>query len=186
MFLIRAITLIVFVLGISLFLACGGKTYDDDQILRPNVNSDGNLDATGDNSNSVTDDGLKLKKLVNLPYEPEENLWQEYGIDGKPLNPEAPAEGSRLLVVMQFSIDDTAALLMRLQANGEGKERDIDPQDWFPAEIIAKSQTRGDSAIKGVEYEATDFFRPPYSQGTITYLDDTNFFVLDLSSDRKE
>ncbi|MDQ3042529.1 MAG: hypothetical protein M3R11_09180, partial [Acidobacteriota bacterium] len=59
---------------------------------------------------------------------------------------------------------------------------DIDAEDWFPPELVAKSQESGDASLKGIGYAANDFLQPPYSNGRLTRINDTDYFVLELFS----
>ncbi len=61
-------------------------------------------------------------------------------------------------------------------------EADIDAETWFPAELIAQSQLSGDESLKGTAFAADDFLHEPYNQGKITRINDTNYFVLELTA----
>lgn len=153
----------------------------DDNSLRPNVNTNFNSDAANANANTAKDDESELDKLINLPFEPEENVWRKAKIQPNGnSNKETAEQGDRLTVVLRFSDENRDAVLAKVKANKPPTETTYDPESWFPAELIAKSETSGDNALKGTSYGSEGFSKPPYTVGPLIHITDTNYFVLDL------
>ena len=52
----------------------------------------------------------------------------------------------------------------------------------LPPELIAQSQGSGDEILKGKSYAANEFFSESYKNGKITRINDTDYFILELTS----
>ena len=121
----------------------------------------------------VKDDPEELEKIIKLPYPPEEATWREEST-GAP-------NSKKLTAVISFTGEDAR----RISESGGGNSvgvTDIEPEAWFPAELIAQSQLSGDETLKGVSFSADAFLQAPYNAGKITRIDSTNYFVLELLS----
>ncbi|MFV0387907.1 MAG: hypothetical protein ACK5NT_04050 [Pyrinomonadaceae bacterium] len=176
--------LIIFV-TLTVISGCGNRNISDANQLRPNINSDFDTGSANADSNTVTDDEITLNSLVTFPFEPTENVWRKDGLNSNGdvnIGISKEAGDKKLTAVLQFSDEDTKALLDNLNAEAKPKAVSFEPESWFPAELIAKSDTTGNSKITGNSYPATDFYKPPFIAGTITYIADTNFFILVLNS----
>ncbi len=141
-----------------------------------------------DNSNSTAataakDDIEELGKIIKLPFVPEEATYNEFDFNNVNSAPRSssPAPNERRLVAVLKFTDDAAK---QIAANAEKYKpvapADIDAENWFPPELVAKSQETGDSSLKGVEYAANDFLQSPFVNGKLTRLNETNYFVLEL------
>ena len=134
----------------------------DDNSLRPDVNTNFNSDAANANANTAKDDEIELDKLIVLPFEPEENVWRKVkGQANENANPGSVQTGDRLTVVLRFSDENTKAVIEKVKANRPPTETTFDAESWFPAELIAKSETSGDNTLKGTSYGAQGFSKPP-------------------------
>ncbi len=174
------VTLILFLS--VMFYSCATPDVDEGEVnrLRPVVNKNANVNVDP-NANVAEDNELKLNSLINLPFEPEENDYREdvIGIqDGRVPSP----TGRKLTAVLKFSTEDTKSLIDQLKEKGTPFETKADSETWFPAELVAKSQTAGDERLKGTGYSAKGFYKPPYSRGSVTHIDDTEYFVLILQT----
>jgi hypothetical protein len=145
--------------------------------LRPEVNKKTNI-TVDPNANIAEDNEVELNSIINLPFDSEENVYREDVLKVTKANPNY----KKLTAVLKFSKDDAEKLLEQLKAEGQPFESKIDPELWFPAELIAKSQTSGDETIKGVGYSGKMFFKAPYNTGSITQIIDTEYFVLILET----
>ena len=168
----------------TLFLiSCTGedRQIDDVNTLRPNINQNVNINENANNNANVAqDDSIKLNELINLPYEPEESPFREDDIKNEAnSNATGTPEGKKLTAVIKFSEEDTQALLSELEQTKSYKMK-IEPDPWFPAELIAKSDMSGDQSISGTGFSADKFFKPPYNAGSIIQINQTNYFVLIL------
>ena len=107
--------------------------------------------------------------LINFTLEPEDIIWQQV---------ESPKK-----IVAVFRLDDEGSkkLIEQLAARSAGAAKSVTVEDWFPAELIASGETTGSSTVDGTAYPADDFYQAPFSQGTITRVSDTDFFVLEIS-----
>ncbi|MGI8786247.1 MAG: hypothetical protein ACR2HG_00615 [Pyrinomonadaceae bacterium] len=156
-----------------------------------NVNVNSSAPNTNQTSNSKTeitakDDIEELGKTVKLPYTPEEATYSEVNLNDKNSAPpfdKSPAPNEKKLVaVLKFSSEDANQIIARAEKYKSPAPADIDAESWFPPELVAKSQETGDESLKGVEYAANDFFQTPFINGRLTRLNDTDYFVLELTS----
>lgn len=144
-----------------------------------------NANSTNQNTNSnsaaaIKDDIEELEMLVKMPFHPEEAVWRE-DVLGKSGDNRVPVPtGKKLTAVLRFLKDDSAKVTAQAEKHKAAAPETINTEKWFPAELIAQSQTSGDETLKGFSYPAADFFNPPYSDGKITRIEGTDYFVLEL------
>ncbi len=153
----------------------------DSNGLRPNINTNFNSNMGNSNANEVDDDEVALNTLVNLPFEPKESVWREEKIEANANSNQEPGEiGSKLTAVLRFSENEIGSLV-----GGSDKApfaTELEAENWFPAELIAKGETSGDHTLKGTAYSAARFFKPPYTSGSLIRIKETDYFVLILQS----
>lgn len=136
--------------------------------------------ANSGNSTSVKDDVDELEMIIKLPFHPEEAVWREEVL-GKTGDNRVPAPTDKKLVaVLRFSKENSDKIAAQAQTFKPVLNETINTESWFPAELIAQSQTSGDETIKGKTYAANEFLNPPYSEGKITRIEGTEYFVLEL------
>ncbi len=156
---------VILALFASLLLstACGNRN---------NANTATNLAAKSpnDNSNAARTNSEELGLVINLPYDPEEVFWKE------------PPAAKRLIAVLKFSKADSDKLAADAVRGGTPQPITLQCENWFPAELIALSEMSGDADLKGTAYSANAFFQAPYNAGRITRIENTDYFVLDLSA----
>lgn len=138
------------------------------------------------NSNSVVaakNDPAELSKIINLPIMPEEADWREEAPDKQTDNSRAAeANDRKMTAVLLYAAEDTPKLIALIEKHKPAQALELEIESWFPAELIAQSQTSGNETIKGNAYAASDFLQSPYSNGKITHISGTNYFVLELST----
>ncbi|MCA1637367.1 MAG: hypothetical protein LC768_03365 [Acidobacteria bacterium] len=126
---------------------------------------------------------VELSKIIKLPLTPEEVTYKEVNsnIDkgGKML---PTTDGKKLIVVLKFSPQDANQIVAQAEKYKPPVGAEIDAENWFPAELVAQSQLSGDETLKGTAYAANEFLQPPFNNGKITRIADTDFFVLELTS----
>lgn len=153
--------------GASFLSGCGGSGNVNQQVnsanQAANINSDSNL---------TKDDTEDLGKIVSLPYVPEETAWRETGSQNT----------KKLIAVLKFSASDAQAIVAQAEKYKPAALAELDAEDWFPPELIAKSQESGDESLKGNTYAANDFISRDYKDAKLTRISDTNYFVLELLS----
>ena len=107
--------------------------------------------------------------LINFTLEPEDLVWRE----DKPKN--------SIIAVLRMDAEDTKKLADQLAQRSPGAPKTVQVEDWFPAELIAQGEIAGGSSVDGNAFPADDFYQAPYSQGTVTRVTGTDFFVIELS-----
>jgi hypothetical protein len=163
---------IFFLLTIILFNACSGNKIAGDNSSVPNSNRTANTIS----EIVARDDVEELSKIIKLPAAPDEATYSEIKLSGGAPN------NLKLVVILKFSTRDANQIATVAEGYKPPALADIDAEDWFPPELVAKSQETGDASLKGVEYAANDFLQPPYASGRLTRINDTNYFVLELFS----
>jgi len=112
----------------------------------------------------------ELGMLVNLPYESDEVYWK---------NDEAK---KKITAVLKFAPNEANRLVSDAVRVREPESVSLTPESWFPPELVAQSELSGDDTIKGKSYAATVFLQDPYNEGRIVRIDDTDYFVLEVSA----
>ena len=135
-----------------------------------------------DNANVFKDNIEELDKIINLPIIPVEATWREDNLDKQNNNNLPVLNGKKLTVVLKFSAEDAQKIVEKIDKTKPVFASDVDAESWFPPELIAKSQESGDENLKGTSYAADNFLLEPYRNGKITRINDTDFFVLELTS----
>ncbi|HMS39726.1 MAG TPA: hypothetical protein PKE69_05830 [Pyrinomonadaceae bacterium] len=153
-----------FCLFCLLFLlsACSSPVSNSSLTINKHNNSNTNTEAT-------KDDIEDFAKIVKLPFQPEEVSWRE-------------SADKKIIAVLKFSAADANNLTTQIEKQKPAQNAGLNAENWFPPELIAQSQQSGDETLKGKEYSAADFFLAPYTKGKITRIDETNYFVLELSA----
>jgi hypothetical protein len=108
--------------------------------------------------------------LLNIAYETEEANWK---IDDN---------NKKLLAVLRFSMEDAAKIVAELGALGPTVDAVIEPEPWFPAELVAQSDLSGDKVLKGTAYPPGTFLQPPFDSGRVTRIAGTDYFVLEANA----
>jgi len=163
----RAKFVYVFLLAIFFFVAC--RENANQNVNRQTANSIEQNASTGENSNLPKDDVAELERTIKLPFHPEEAIWL------------TAANEKKLVAVLKFSSEEANQIVQQAERYKPATQAAIDAENWFPAELIAQSQLSGDETLKGNSYSANDFLQPPFSNGKITRIAETNFFVLELT-----
>ena len=69
-----------------------------------------------------------------------------------------------------------------LGAQGQPKPDTISIEDWFPPEVRSQGDLGGEMTLKGDAYPAGDLLQPPYTEGKVSRVANSNFFVVQLTA----
>lgn len=165
----------VLILVIQILAAC--STQPGTNVSGSRANGQTANSAGGNSSVTETpkDNVEELSTLIKMPFEPEDLVWKEFDASST-----SGKQARRLLAVLQFSAQDTRKLVELLSKAQPGVPVIIPSEVWYPKELTTQSEMGGDEGIKATSFPANDFFQPPYLEGTIARVDDTDFFVLEL------
>lgn len=169
-------------LVITLQCACGGETTGDGA-----VSSTGNSNQIGsgdsEKSNPAQDDPAELGKIIKLPLLPEETIFWEENLNNSEIGNQNPVlKGKKIVAVLRYSPENSAQIISHIEKIKAPIDSEVDAESRFPAELIARSQLSGDESLKGKSYAADDFFQTPYTNGKITRVEGTDYFVLELTT----
>ena len=123
-----------------------------------------------DNSSTPKTNVEELGMLINVPYESEEAFWKE------------DPSHKKIVAVLRFPAGEANRLIVDAEKIRPPQEVSIPSESWFPPELVAQGDISGDSTLKGKSYAANAFFQDSYTDGRITRIDDTEYFVLELST----
>ena len=112
----------------------------------------------------------ELAMLVRLPIQPEEVAWKE------------DPQKKSLTAVLRFSPEDASKMAAEIAKNGQPTRESLTVETWYPAELIAQSELTGESTVTGASYPAEPFLNPPYTKGKISQIENTDYFILQISS----
>lgn len=146
-------------------IACGGsanKTANSDASISTNQ--------TNENANAVRSNVEELGLIVNVPYETEDVAWKE------------DASHKKIIGVLRFASADSSKLVAEAEKIRPPEAVNLPSQTWFPAELIAQSEMSGDDILNGRSYAANQFFQEPFTSGRIVRIENTDYFVLELTS----
>ncbi len=157
----------LFLTSLFLFSACG-RSENANQKAN-SANQAANADS---NSDSTKDDTEEFGRIVSLPYVPEETTWRET----------TSQNTKKLIAVLKFSASDAQAIVAQSEKYKPAAPAELEAENWFPPELIAKSQQSGDESLKGNAYAANDFISREYKDAKLTRINETNYFVLELTN----
>lgn len=175
-------TKLLCVILVSAYFFAGCKTYDNDSnVIRQTTdeNQNAKIKDIGENQSPAKDDAEELGKLIKIPYETEEALWK-IEQNAKLPNSNSGDTATKLIAVLKFKSADAQKIAEQAAQYKPAAEVSINVENWFPPELIAKSQESGDETIKGNRYAPNDFAQPPYQNGSLTHISGTDYFVLEL------
>jgi len=178
------VNLAILSLLIVLFLsACGNNGLTNESNNSSAENANQLAAANTENANSVKDDIAELGKIIKLQLLPEEvNYWEENLTKTDGDSQLIVQNGKKIIAVLKFSPDNAAQLTNQIEKIKSPTDSEIDAESRFPAELIARSQLSGDESLKGKSYAADDFFQTPYTNGKITRIENSDYFVLELTT----
>lgn len=139
--------------------------------------------ASGENANLAKDDIDELGKIIKLPLMPvEANYWEENLNESNAGSQNSAPKGKKIVAVLKFSSENAAQLVNQIEKIRPPSDAEIDAERRFPAELVAQSQLSGDETLKGKSYAADEFLQTPYTNGKITRIENTDYFVLEVTT----
>lgn len=165
-------TILPLILVLISLSSCAGNNQADQN----GTSNQSNAVSSGGNSNAETsqtkDDLEELALVIRLPeIDPEtEVTWREEETQ----NP----QGKKLTAVLLLNDADAG----KFSGSKTGEKVEIDAATWFPAELIAQAPLSGDKMLKGTSFPATDFVNAPYGKGRVIRVDNTNYFIVELTT----
>ena len=147
----------------SMFLAgCGGNAADGAN------NANAAVSSVASNTNKANTNAEELGMLINFAWETEDLAWKKD--DAK----------KALTAAFRLSPEDAKKLSEQLASKGQGAPKEVAVEDWFPAELIAQGESTGAASVPATAYAASDLYQEPYTQGTISRVEGTDYFVIEV------
>lgn len=151
--------LISALLSCSFAIGCGGNS---------SANATSQPGATN-NSNSAKTSVEDLGLIINVPYEAEDAVWKEN------------AARNKLTAVLRFDQEDTAKIVAEAEKVRPAEPTTIASETWFPSDLTVDGEIRGDESMSGRSYAPDQFLQPPYNSGRLVRIDNSDYFVLELT-----
>lgn len=130
---------------------------------------------------SAKNDPVELGKAINLNKEPNELAYKEFTPPQENSdNSITTSTDKKFLAVLKFSPEETERIIERAKKYREPVSVKIDVEKWFPAGLVAQSQSSGDESLKGKTYAATDFLKTPYTDGKLIRIENSDYLILEL------
>jgi len=158
--------ILAFFLSCTLFSACGSAANSN----TANSGGPGTSELANDNANSAKTNAEDLGLLIKMPFVPEEAIWKE------------DPQNKKLIAVLRFSPEDAKKLVAETEKIKTPEKITLSTETWFPPELIAQGDMSSEDNLNGMAYSANSFFQPPYAEGRITRVQDTDYFVLEMSA----
>lgn len=163
-----------------LFFSIGCSSDSSNKTNAESNSSNTNSEAINQ-KNLAKDNIEELESIIKLPFHPEEALWREEPLGNQTNNNRVPAPNEKsLTVVLKFTTEEANKIVGNAEKIKPAQPTEMEPERWFPPELIAQSQESGNETIKGKTYAADEFYQSPYLSGKLTRIEGTDFFVLEL------
>lgn len=150
---------------------CGASQLDSNSNARINSNAS---TANSNGASVANDDTAALAAQILLPFVPEEVVWRE--------EPIKKSDDKKLTAVLKYTEEDAKNLVAQAEKHRPAETVEIGAESWFPQELVAQSQMAGDDSLKGAAYAANDFLQVPYKNGRLIKVENSNYFILELST----
>ena len=88
----------------------------------------------------------------------------------------------KLLAVLRFTPENSKKIVEHAAKLKAGEKVSIPSESWFPAELVSQGDLSGDDNITATAYPADEFFQAPYSEGKLSRVENSDFFVLEMTA----
>ncbi|HLM00612.1 MAG TPA: hypothetical protein VK400_06120 [Pyrinomonadaceae bacterium] len=157
-------------LSVVFSVSCGNQTESN---AGGKASSNSAQVAGNENSCVSNDDVAALGNQVLLAFVPEEVVWCE--------EKAKDSDNKKLTAVMKFTEEDAKNLVAQAEKHRPAEAVEVGTEQWFPLELNAQSRLSGNESLKGNSYAPTDFIQLPYKNGRLIKIEDSNYFILELS-----
>lgn len=166
----RTSVILALIFAIQILDGCSGPTANSNSSA---ANANGASRLSDAEKEGVKDNAEELATLITFPLEPDDLAWKEYpAVQG--------GKSRRVLAVFQLTPEESRKLIERAVKVGPAKPVSITTEKWFPKELTTQSEMNGDEGIAAASYPANEFYLGPFTEGTLSRVDNTDFFVLEL------
>ena len=171
----RRTTSLILALFLSLIVlgGCSNPSSNTANSASDNHSDPANTDrAVEPGMEGAKDNADELATLIKIPYEPEDVVWKEF--------PAAAGAPRRVLAVFQFTPADAKKIVETASKVRPGTPTRLPTEKWFPKELVTETDVSGEEGIKATTYAADEFLIPPFTEGRLSRVDNTDFFVLEV------
>ena len=157
--------IVAFILSVAFLAGCSGAGSS-------NANTSGNAanEAQAGSQRKGNDNLEELQALVPITFEPEEVVWRTSESGGK----------QRLVAVLVLTSDDHRKLAGKY--GGTPTDVQVNVEQWFPVELVTMGESSGENTFAGKAFPAAEFYQSPFTSGSIVFVPETNYIILDLQS----
>jgi hypothetical protein len=166
------------ILAISLLAATNCGTQPANSSTANEQNSSQNQGQSNNTQNrlqsgqnlSVNDNSEELAQYINLPIEPDDLLWK------------ISSDKKNISAVILLSPEAAKKFVSQLEAKQKPSEKKIQLEDWYPEELSAQAEPGDNDSLKVYSYAADDFFKPPFTTGSLMRVKNSDYFLLELKA----
>jgi hypothetical protein len=164
------LAIFLFIISLLIFAGCSAQA--------PAENTNESLPVPSqsiDPAKAANDNAEELGMLIKLPYEPVEVAFRE-------------SEGNLriLTAVVRFSTAEADTITKKAEAVKPAEDTQVKVEEWFPPELVDRSDVQLEPTIPGKLYPATEFFKEPFTTGTMTRIGETDYFYIVLTAIRPQ
>lgn len=159
------LAILLSIVSFTIFAACSG------QPTAENTNESLPVPSQSvDPAKAANDNAEELGMLITLPYEPVEVAFRE-------------SEGNTTLTaVVRFSTAEADTITKKAEAVKPAEDTQVKVEEWFPSELVDRSDVQLEPTIPGKLYPANEFFKEPFTAGTVTRIGETDYFYIVLTA----
>ncbi len=168
----RPFLIVTFIFCILSFAACNGNdaANNGNQV---NTVSRGEQPSPSD---QAKDNIEELGSIINLSFEPEDVAWQDNAANSTNGNVR------KLVAVLRYSPENTKRVVAAAVKTGQGTPGTRGTETWYPAELVSQGEIGGDDSVNVVTYSAGEFLRPPFTEGKLSAVENSDYFILELQT----
>ena len=173
----RRTTSLILALFLSLItlVSCSNPSSNSANSAANNHTDPANADrAVEPGMEGAKDNADELATLIRVPFEAEDLVWKEFPASDDGKSPR------RVLAVFQLTPADAKKLVENASKVRTGSPVLINNEKWFPKELITQTEVSGEEGVQATAYAADEFLIPPFNEGTLARVDNTDFFVLEV------
>ncbi len=128
-----------------------------------------------DPAKAANDNAEELGMLMNLPYEPVEAAFRE-------------TQGNLriLTAVVRFSTAEADTITKKAEAVKPAEDTQVKVEEWFPSELVDRSDVQLEPTIPGKLYPADEFLKEPFTTGTMTRIGETDYFYIVMTATKAQ
>ena len=139
------------------------------------------MSATPESAPTPSQSVEELARFVNLPLRPASVVWQRKVMGGNHVSDIPGPTDWMLTAVLLYNAEDADKVAAAASKIELGVPDQLEAQTWFPAELLQLAAPDAEPKMLAVQrFRPDDYRRAPLLNGSLTRVNKTNYFVLNL------